>query len=544
MVGLRVRPICGALVCLAVLAFVSGVALAQLGPSAKGTSPVPATLRLAQVVPRLPNIHIYALARAEDGTPIPLGKGDKLSALVGSSTLPVEPRPYAGPYEGIAIVFLIDISGSISQQQFNLIKASVLQWIDRLQPRDQAAIVTLGSSVNTVQPFTPDRDKLKAAVAPLVSRDAKTLLYQGLVQAIDLSRRLDNNLPLRRAIVVLTDGLDDQEGGAGRQEVLDKLAVDPTPIYGIGAAPQYNAKVDAALKDFAGVVRTSGGEYSRGDIKDPNRAHDELYNIVKATQHFIVDDPTAVCGSCKPDGSPVVVRLELDREPVRLGSQPVTVRMVDLEGKVDRRPSQPIVTPPAPVTPPPIIREPTWFESIVAFVKKWWVVLAAAVAVIAGGSIAGIMLLRRKPGPDTLLQQAPTRILSEDIPTQPMKVPEIGLTLTGAIPLGTHQDKQRLRLYPIGRNDIGPFDILFEKTLAVGRSPDSEICISNDGQVSAKHCTLSPKEKSILVEDAGSRNGTRVNGVPINGFLHAEPDSILGVGRTEMRMNQVPVGAR
>ena len=116
----------------------------------------------------------------------------------------------------------------------------------------------------------------------------------------------------------------------------------------------------------------------------------------------------------------------------------------------------------------------------------------------------------------------------------------MGLTLTGAIPPGTHQDKQRLRLYPIGRNDIGPFDILFEKTLAVGRSPDSEICISNDGQVSAKHCTLSPKEKSILVADAGSRNGTRVNGVPINGFMHAESNSILGVGKTELRMQLLP----
>jgi pSer/pThr/pTyr-binding forkhead associated (FHA) protein len=113
-----------------------------------------------------------------------------------------------------------------------------------------------------------------------------------------------------------------------------------------------------------------------------------------------------------------------------------------------------------------------------------------------------------------------------------------------SIPSGTRQDKQRLRLYPIGHNEIGPFDLVFEKTLEVGRSPESEICIPNDGQVSASHCALSPKGKFILVEDAGSRNGTRVNGVPINGFLHAEPDSTLGVGRTELRMKLLPVGAR
>jgi pSer/pThr/pTyr-binding forkhead associated (FHA) protein len=112
------------------------------------------------------------------------------------------------------------------------------------------------------------------------------------------------------------------------------------------------------------------------------------------------------------------------------------------------------------------------------------------------------------------------------------------------IPRGTREDTQRLRLYPIGHNEIGPFDLVFEKTLAVGRSPESEICISNDAQVSANHCALSPQGKSILVQDSGSRNGTRVNGVPINGSLHAEPDSILGVGRTELRMKLLPVGAR
>jgi hypothetical protein len=49
-----------------------------------------------------------------------------------------------------------------------------------------------------------------------------------------------------------------------------------------------------------------------------------------------------------------------------------------------------------------------------------------------------------------------------------------------------------------------------------------------------------PKGNLILVTDCGSRNSTRVNGVPINGFMHAESDSILGVGRTELRMKLLP----
>jgi hypothetical protein len=172
------------------------------------------------------------------------------------------------------------------------------------------------------------------------------------------------------------------------------------------------------------------------------------------------------------------------------------------------------------------------YKFFLALPLQWLITLAA---LLLGGLIAGIVIRKIRivpPQPETITPAShkllPPVVISEDV----------------VIPSGTQQNKVRLRLYPIGHNDIGPFECLFEETLAVGRSPGSKIIISNDAQVSANHCTLSPQGKFILVEDVGSRNGTRVNGVPINGLLHAEPDSILGVGRTELRMQLLPVGAR
>src|SRR5262249_2122953 len=149
-------------------------------------------------------IHLYAIAQDESGTPVAAQPGE-LSALVGANNEPVE---ISQQPEGIGIVFLIDISASLSQQQYEMIRASVRAWIDSLGSGDRAAIVTFGSSVSTIQDFTADKQALTAAVTRLMFRDQRTLLYQGMVQAIDLSKRLDSSLPLRRAIVVLTDGLD------------------------------------------------------------------------------------------------------------------------------------------------------------------------------------------------------------------------------------------------------------------------------------------------------------------------------------------------
>jgi hypothetical protein len=533
MAGLRVHPIQGALACLSLLAFLSiGEALAQSSP------PTPAILRLAQVAVRLPHVYLFASAQDESGRPF-LGRWGKPSTLIGPTYTDAQELPP----EGMAIVFLIDISGSVHPPQFKMIRDSVQRWIEALGPADQAAIVTFGSSVAPVVDFTADQRALIGALGRLPQKpsDPDTLLYQGLVQAIDLSRRLDRKLPrLRRAIVVLTDGIDDQKGGAGRQEVLDKLAVDPVPIYGIGASTDNNAKdkakVDAALKDFAGLVRASGGEYRPGDIRNPDEGFNKLHDIVSKTKLLIAE-----CPRCVPDGSPIVVRLFMsyeDTHQTRLSSESVTARSVDLEGNV-KPPSPPVQT---PVTP--------WWKELLDFLADLPPAWKAILALLASGSIASVpiriwfpdfpgrilILVLRRPKPPVSPPPETTKPASDNsvvVIPRPLSVSP-----------GTGQDRQRLRLYPIGHNEIGPFDILFEKTLAVGRSPENQICIPNDGQVSATHCTISPSGKAILVQDSGSRNGTRVNGVPINGFLHAEPDSTLGVGRTELRMKLLPVGAR
>jgi hypothetical protein len=185
-----------------------------------------------------------------------------------------------------------------------------------------------------------------------------------------------------------------------------------------------------------------------------------------------------------------------------------------------------------------------WLRLVYKFFRTLPLQWLIALALMTGGFIAGIVWYLR-PAPDGPRPTTVGKPITVGKPTTVISNgPSVSISSEVLIPLDTRQDKQRLRLYPIGHSDIAPFDLLFEKTLGVGRSPDSEICISDDEQVSASHCALSPKGKFILVEDAGSRNGTRVNGVPINGFLHAEPDSTLGVGRTELRMKLLPVGAR
>lgn len=545
---LNVHPLRGAFACLSLVALLSvGGALAQTMPGAGGSSPVPVTLRLAQVVPRLSAtepgrsaIHLYALAQDEKGTPLRMRAGD-LSALVASDRAPVELRQGR---EGIGLIFLIDVSASLSREQFEMSKASVRAWIDTIVDEDRAAIVTFGNTVNTVQDFTNRRPALIRALSELTPRNQRTLLYQALIQAIDMSRRLDSDLPLRRAIVVLTDGMDDQQGGAGRQEVIDKLEIDPTPIYGLGVSAEKRPAVDEALKQFSALVRLSGGDYRRVDLPTLDRGFTELNRIVHAAQHF-----TASCPACVPDGSTLNLRLFLEQGPTRLSSNTVRVRAVGEGGQIVQPKPDPKPEPkpdPKPEPKPDPKPEPkpepkSWWQTVTEAVFRVPWQWATLLVLLLAGAAAGLLALLR-PAP---VVPSETRVVEPTTPTTPHSGEVSGPVKVSSrllVSQGTQRDRQRLRLYPLGHNELQAKEVLFEGELAIGRSPDNDICIYNDSQVSGHHCTLSPDNGLILVRDQGSRNGTRVNRVPIEGTMHAEADSILGVGRTELRMQLLPAG--
>jgi pSer/pThr/pTyr-binding forkhead associated (FHA) protein len=57
---------------------------------------------------------------------------------------------------------------------------------------------------------------------------------------------------------------------------------------------------------------------------------------------------------------------------------------------------------------------------------------------------------------------------------------------------------------------------LAARELTIGRDAGSDLVLQ-DGLVSRTHCRLVALEGAVLVTDAGSRNGTWINGSPIQG---------------------------
>lgn len=72
------------------------------------------------------------------------------------------------------------------------------------------------------------------------------------------------------------------------------------------------------------------------------------------------------------------------------------------------------------------------------------------------------------------------------------------------------------------------------RTLLVGRSADNDIPLDDDF-ASARHARLEPRRDGVWVSDAGSTNGTYVNGAKLSKPQRLKPGDVIRVGNTDLR---------
>jgi hypothetical protein len=70
-----------------------------------------------------------------------------------------------------------------------------------------------------------------------------------------------------------------------------------------------------------------------------------------------------------------------------------------------------------------------------------------------------------------------------------------------------------------------------DRILTLGRAPGNDIRL-DDPFASAFHARIRVQQHGLVLEDLDTTNGTRVNGVRINGPVRVEPGDIIDVGST------------
>ena len=114
-----------------------------------------------------------------------------------------------------SLVLLLDMSGSTINFRQQLKLASI-RFLDALGPQDRVAVIQFNEKVKSLTDFTLDRQKTAYAIDTLAQGSGETNFYGALRYAL---KELEREGKRRKAVVVLTDGLDSQLRKVDRQTV-------------------------------------------------------------------------------------------------------------------------------------------------------------------------------------------------------------------------------------------------------------------------------------------------------------------------------------
>jgi Ca-activated chloride channel family protein len=166
------------------------------------------------------------------------------------------------------ILLLVDASGSMGEAQ----KVANARWaasrfLDALSPEDQVAVAGFDSRYWGVVAFTPDREAVRKGMET-ITPFGSTALHDSLDRA---ARDIASHGEGRRAIVVLTDGVDTSSQKTADEVIARSRALD-VPIYSVSVvsplddpgSPSFLGKREAAeaaaaTETLARYAALSGG---------------------------------------------------------------------------------------------------------------------------------------------------------------------------------------------------------------------------------------------------------------------------------------------
>lgn len=148
---------------------------------------------------------------------------------------------------GVSIAVLFDVSGSMEARLHPAREAAshLLSWLDR--SRDEAAVFAFDTRLTQLTPFTMGLTVLPEELNLLTPFGA-TGLHDAIAQT---ARRLDGREGRRRAVVVLTDGVDNASR-LSPSEVSGIASAIDVPVYVVGIVPSIdNPSADLAVPSAA-----------------------------------------------------------------------------------------------------------------------------------------------------------------------------------------------------------------------------------------------------------------------------------------------------
>ena len=491
------------------------------------------SVEINQIVQDGEDLYVFFHADDENDEQISDLGEDAVKLDLGGQSLATEVQN-AG-YVGVGYVFAVDVSSSLSEAQFASVQEALKNWVERMGSEDMAAIVTFGESVTVVTDFTDNENTLSAIINGLSATEAGTALYSGMMKAIDIANRRSEDLPLQRAVVILSDGKNDSSDASSLSEVESKAVDAGISLYVAGVKGSDNSE---QLADLGELARTTGGK-----IVTANK--DSLADSLDSLSQYIGNGfmASAKVPAELADGSEkgliltvthsgITVDDSFDLRVKSVGEQ--TVEAAEVENVVetvavdaaeevteDVAETAPQESADADAASDEMVgdtsAEGTAFNAIYIYV-------GVGVLLVAG--LTAFLIISTKQRRDKQAKKKDE--LSQGYGGG------YGNYSGGTMPLDASDMTGTMRLddYGVGGGQLILMDVVqgrsysvpMKAKISIGRREGSNDIVIADGTVSGKHCEIVQENGRFYVRDVGSSHGTYV----VTNGLRYQADGISG----------------
>lgn len=394
-----------------------------------------------------------------------------------------EVKPFGESGKPLALLFCVDVSGSMKGGPLKETKESLLSFLGTAasRPEDRFGVVSFADAPDRESLIDQPREQLTEKIDGLRTRGGYTRLYTALYHSLDLLQRAD--VPKLRRIVVISDGNAEGESQT-LENVIAKAQATNIPIFAVGRGK--------AGKDYqqvlSGLAASTGGEFItvRPDVLNLREALERIYRQLLETRL-------------------IMVSFRYEADPFGAASRPAHLEL-KLSG--DR-----VWSAPLPEAIPPA-RPSMWAK---------WLLLSLAVFLVLVIVFLVFVLTRRsatrKEQPAMTLPEkgapaegAPPETATAIEESQTATRSERKATLVGSAyfaPPGP--GKPNVLLVGISGPAAGKRLSVEKELFRIGADPENDLHLANDEFVSGVHASLRYDRGSLTVYDEGSRNGTFVN---------------------------------
>lgn len=430
----------------------------------------------------------------------------------------------------VKTLLMLDNSLSVKAQYREKIK-EIMNTVaaNRIQG-EQITVAAFSDTITYLLNDSEDSSAVSQAVNGMAYIDQETYLTDVLYNEIQ-GWKNEGDESFRR-IILVSDGVDNKVGGYTKEELYSLLKVYGCPIYTI-ISPSESEEASKYMSALSRMTKADSwvldGDTDAAQVAETVSAGNQALKIV-------AELPENIC-----DGTEKALRLTMNVEGQEISaSAQMQMPFGDVSMEAEKETEDIPAETETQIAEEPIeeTEEGVWKQQV-----AWMAGGAAVLLVVLLVVLTGVKRYKKQKKEnefitapkDAYLHRDKVQAVNENKNWEKV-VPEIeNLDETEMV---WRDEISSILVLTDMRNPSRRFEVPLDGNVIVGRSAEQgcQIVLDYDTSISRRHCEIYQQDGRLRVKDLHSKNGVCVNGKKVDGEADLENDSILTLGKVELKV--------